>query len=78
MDSRNWEQFKADNEGKAFIQDGEFCKDFERVYISADDKKILDAENVPEWKKTGFNGCWSCMRIFSCQRLNIERFMSKE
>lgn len=78
MDCRTWEQFKADNIGKAFIQDGEFCKDFERAGSNADVRKILDAEDVPEWKKTGFNGCWSCMKIFTCDKLDIARFMNKE
>lgn len=77
MDSRNWEQFKADNEKAVFIQNGEFCKRFIRDIDDDEVKKLLDAEDVPEWKKTGFNGCISCARFFHCKRVKKE-LKSKE
>lgn len=66
IDSRSWEKFRADNESAAFIQDGEFCKEFIRDTSDPEVQKLLDAEKVPEWKKTGFNGCWSCKKSFDC------------
>lgn len=68
MEQRTWEQMKADNDGATWIVDGKFCRDYVRDTSDPDVQNLLDKENVPEWAKTGFNGCWSCCKINSCER----------
>lgn len=68
MESRTWEQMRADNNGVAWIdENGDFCKKFSRdnQYLPPEEKSL------PGWKQTGFNGCWSCVHYLNCiiQRL---------
>ena len=66
---RNWEQMKRDNEGAAWIVDGEFCRNFIRT--SSDEvNAILEQQRktgLQEWQMPGFNGCWSCDHWHDCR-----------
>ena len=67
---RSWEQMKSDNDGAAWIIDGEFCPNYKRSLGSKEANDILESERmegVEEWQLAGFNGCWSCDKILNCQ-----------
>jgi len=65
-ETRTWEQMRRDNIGAAWItKDGNFCNEYKRT--STPD--VVE----PEWKKTGFNGCWSCDRCIECNFANRSR-----
>ena len=72
IEKRTWEQIKRDNVGACWIDDnGEFCKDFVRDLSDPEIRKIIKEEDAPEWAKTGFNGCWSCKNMDSCERRRL-------
>ena len=65
-ETRSWEQMRRDNIGAAWInKDGNFCEEYKRT-STPEVMEMLSRENLPEWKKPGFNGCWSCDRCIEC------------
>lgn len=65
-ENRTWQQMRRDNDGAAWIdRSGDFCYEYKRT-STPEVMEILARENVPEWKKTGFNGCWSCDNMINC------------
>ena len=61
---RSWEEMKRDNVGAAWIKNGEFCTDYRRMFTG--EKPTRNDNKLPDWKRAGFNGCWSCNNMLSC------------
>ena len=59
-------EFIENNRGQLFIKNDEFCQQFERDVDDPEVKKILDSEDLQNWKKTGFNCCFSCKKWEEC------------
>lgn len=67
MEIRTWEEMKRDNQEAAWInKDGGFCDKYKRTIKDPEVSKIVNKENVPEYKKHGFNEHWSCDNIIEC------------
>ena len=68
MESRSWEQFVHDRDGKSFIKNGRLCPNFNRSRTDAELALLEKSEStgLEEWQMPGFNGCWSCDHTLSC------------